>query len=149
MTVSAERFERVLEALQEAAQLIQAWLPSIEELSETESETAIDIARVLRQEQSQQYESWQPMDTAPKDGSNFLVWWQRDGGVAGGVIVATYVNFSNIEAGFVSKEVPVISPSLFRYWQPLPNRPTALDNHGTPLAAPEAPSQPVGRQLQW
>lgn len=65
-------------------------------------------------------ETWQPIETAPKDGTVFLACWVTDGGPYFGAVQWQY-------DGWVENSEPVGLPT---HWMPLPAPPTPTEGEG-------------------
>ena len=65
---------------------------------------------------------WQPIETAPRDGTRFLVWWEKDKYASIVWWLKGYGAFTN---GATDRcDTPVgFAPSWFTHWMPLPAPP--------------------------
>lgn len=65
-------------------------------------------------------DDWQPIETAPKDGSVFIAAWKCDG--SGDIIVSGDVHWWRPRRQFLSVADGLIYPT---HWQPLPAPPAS------------------------
>ena len=129
--ISAERFARVVSALQTVCEIIRepavfravpvSWVQILAEAREI-----LDIEELAR------FEEWQHMRTAPKDGSTILIWSQRPGGDDRGVAVIGFWGATSQRWLQTQSEHYVGSPQR---WHPLPATPIDFDQVNNPVVS--------------
>lgn len=104
--------------------------------------TAISVFQEWQAEAAARIDSvWRPTDTAPRDGT--LILFSRDPPYSASDICIGFWHFGQNVPGFVGSDgFGVILPSVWKWWQPLPNFPdgSRLDNLRTSLASSERAS---------
>jgi hypothetical protein len=76
---------------------------------------------------------WLPIESAPKDGSQVIAWWEAEGFDAVGVLMTSWLDNSKTRVPWAGWRVPSMTPLPPRakptHWMPLPDPP-----HATPSA---------------
>lgn len=77
---------------------------------------------------------WQPIETAPKDGTTVLLWWRSEYGDIAYWACATWEVFSDGSGGWVGESFHATEPKTWMrligekptHWMPLPPQPGGL-----------------------
>lgn len=89
---------------------------------------AAEITRLTAELEEARKDAWQPIETAPKDGSEFIAWWIHPGGPIG-AISTHWLDNTNTRtpwAGWRAPSMRVMHPGgKPTHWMPLPNSPVA------------------------
>ena len=73
---------------------------------------------------------WRPIETAPKDGTEFLAWWKHPTADSPGVILTHWLDNSKTRtpwAGWRWPSMTAVVPGMYpSHWMPLPTAPVEV-----------------------